>query len=150
MTKKRWLVLAIVVVLAAGITAAVAANRWGGWHHGHHAEHVMEHITDELDLDASQQEKLRAIKDELMAGREEFKDQRTVLMNELIEQVSQPEADRDALLDMIERPQAWINEWSPRVVDRFLDLHRSLNDTQRAQVVAHLERARDRRHRHHH
>lgn len=138
--KVLWVVVPAVVLIGAGVAGAAGYKHYRG-HHG--MERVVERITETLDLDADQQQKLEAVREAFDQGRRQMHQSRAGAMNELIEEVRKPQMDRSMVMSLIERRKAAMESMLPQVVDPIIEFHKSLNDEQRAKIVNLLETFRD-------
>jgi len=138
-------IVSSVLVIGAGMLAAC------GYHHKtpeERAEWIVKKVSDELDLNDMQKEKLDVVKTEMMKLRKEFNGDRASTRKQVLALVSQPTLDRDALMNMINvRTQAVSND-APQIVAAFGDFYDSLNPEQQAKVREHIEKGMEHRHWH--
>ncbi len=146
---RRWVLVTLSVLVVLGGGLSIAATKGPFWDPAQRGEWVVWLVSERLGLDAAQQEKLRSVKDELMAIRDEVHQERTRGFNQLIEQVRQPQADRAQVLAMVEERKAMLEQFVPRVTDRLIEFHGVLNETQRELLATKLEELRDHGPRHH-
>lgn len=114
-----------------------------GWGHHRdpvkHAEFMVEHVTDYLNLNDVQKQKLVAVKDELMTARRELRQQRTASLDELVKQIESDKLDKVAVDEMIERKIQTVTLMTPGILDRIVEFHGSLTPEQRQKVVEKLQ-----------
>ena len=139
-TKKiLWIVIPVLALVGVGVAGA------GYRHfHGHHnPEHMVERISDKLDLNDEQKQKLEAVKDALLKGRQDLLQERAEVMDQLIEEIRKPEIDQAQVLTLIEERKSAIDTMTSRVLEPMIEFHKSLNDTQREKIINRLESIRD-------
>jgi Spy/CpxP family protein refolding chaperone len=117
----------------------------GGWE-GHHA---MFHLVEDLNLDAEQQKHIDAVHEILMSQWEGRADARDMHLQELIERVEQGTADSTEARQMIDQHLEAIRDVAYRSSDEIVALVNSLDNEQRAKVVEHLQKLREKMGEHH-
>ena len=120
--RSRGLLLALIAVLAAGLTGAFVSQAvgqedgfgfgpWGGgWHHGallggagdsasieEHADHMVKHLAVEIDATPEQEEKLRAIVTAAVKDLQPVHEQARAAHQQAHDLLTQPSIDRAAL-----------------------------------------------------
>ncbi len=147
---KKWVLVTLSVVVVLGGGLSVAATKGAFWDPAQRGEWVVWLVSERLALDAAQQAKLRSVKDELMAIRDEVHQERTQGFNQLIEQVRRPQAERARVMALVEERKAMLEQFLPRVIDRLIEFHDVLDETQRELLATKLEEVRDHGPRHKH
>lgn len=141
MSKKKLLWVAIPLAVLLGVGAAGAGYKN---HRGHHnAGYVVEKISERLELNSEQREKLEAVKEALMQSRSQMREERKELMNQIIAQVQEAEMDQARVMELIEKRMSRIDGMAQRVVGPIIEFHKSLNQVQREKIVNRLESLRD-------
>lgn len=147
--KKTWIRRSLLGALGASLAvgALTACSHRPGWG-GHSAEDsarrqewVVERVTRKLELDAAQQEKLRALAATLQAERAAFHAQGDP-RSQMRALVAGERFDRAQAQAMAEKASEAIRTRSPAVIAAFGDFYDSLNPAQQAQVRERMERRR--------
>ena len=98
------------------------------------AEYMVDKVSKELTLNDDQNVKLNALKDELLAARQEMHSKRDETKQAINELLEQPALDRERVLNMVsERTQA-VNDKAPQVVSALGDFYDSLTAEQQAKL----------------
>ncbi len=144
MNKSTKIITAVVLTLGvAGGAAAFGKHRFGD--PDKRAAHVVNYIADELELDATQEQALNVLKDQLMATRVSMKSSWEDTPAELEALFKAETFDQARALEMLNAKTASINEAAPEniaALGNFLD---SLNAEQRAEVLEFIEHRRGHR-----
>ncbi len=111
------------------------------------ADRAVEHIADELDLNASQRAQLDRTKAMMLDKRKEVLEVWNTVMNELIAQMKQERIDQTKLNAVIDESKAKLSAMSPDFVSHLAEFHASLNEEQRSQIIERLEKIKERRQR---
>ncbi len=136
--------------LTVGVIGGVAA--YGKHHYGDPtklAEHMVEHVSDELDLNATQARSLQTLADELLQLKSEMVGDRGVQRETLRKLIAAPSFDKGKALAMVNAKTAAIERNAPAVLAAMGNFLDGLTSEQRAEIAAHMEK-RSRHHRHHH
>ena len=104
------------------------------------ADRMEARITKKLKLDDAQQQKLHAVRVEIMEARAQRRSQRDGMFDEWIAEMSKPEMDKAKIVDLMERRREMMETAAPAVIDRWIEFHASLSDAQRGEIVEKLER----------
>jgi periplasmic protein CpxP/Spy len=154
----RWL-LALIVVLAAGLTGAFVSQAigqehgfgpgpWGGgWHHGgfmggpedsasiqDHVDRVVKHLAVEIDATAEQQEELRAIITAAVEDLQPLHQQARAAHQQAHDLLTQPTIDRDALEKVRSEQIALWDGASKRITQAIADAADVLTPEQRQRL----------------
>ena len=136
-----WILLAISLVLNVAIIGGLLYG-WQGDRHGHGPERAVEHLSEELDLTADQQQQLRTMLEGVMdrkrARREAPPSPQRQALVDLLAEESFAEAETQRLLDEIstERNLVWVE------VSR--DMHSFVSALDQEQQAAFLGMAKER------
>jgi len=125
----------IAVILTLGIAggaAAVGKHRFGSPERK--AKHMVNYITEALDLDASQQQALLVLKEQLIQSHTSIKSDMVNLHNDVNSLFVADAFNRTQALDLINARTAQINSLAPDLVNSVGDFLDSLNPAQKAQV----------------
>ena len=143
MNKKRILTAAVVFIALALILAACGHSRFAGYHGASpekRVEWVKKHISDELNLDAAQNEKLDAIAADLMDRRKTMAPEREKGRLELAELVRSEKLNRADLERLVDKKRAHIEEMIDVVMDHAVDFHQMLTPEQRTLLAEKIEK----------
>ena len=135
----------VLVISAFTITAC------GYRHHdpAQRAEWMVQRMTDHLDLTEDQQARLRAIKTEIEASMKKYHDTRQQLFDRLAANIESPELDKQLLMEFVETRKQAYDDIAPRVIDKVIDFHASLNAEQKKKVADKMEHFREHFQKHH-
>ena len=109
------------------------------------ADRVVDELTSELELNASQQQQLRAIKGELLAKVAEMKKNREGMRNTLATELQKDVLDRNALKGMVDTRKAQIEAISDLMIERLAQFHSTLSSEQKKKLVQYLQK-KEKRH----
>ena len=107
---------------------------------------IAEKISDELDLDAEQEEKMHAVIDEIKSTRDVVHKDKEADRQRVIEQLRSEEIDQTLIMDIFAQRQDDIEERLPKILAKFSDFHNSLNDEQKEEIIQRLEEKHSRWH----
>ncbi|WP_455202247.1 Spy/CpxP family protein refolding chaperone [Kaarinaea lacus] len=141
----------IVILVAGG--AVIAGTLVACGHHRYHnpekrGEWLVEKVTDELELNETQQAKLEAVRQEILAVRKDTLEDRQTMREEVLAMLDQPQLDRQKVLAMVEKKTTSINQHAPQVVNALGEFYDSLSDEQRNEVREHFSEMSERHHHH--
>ncbi len=148
---KRSVKIVTAVVLTLGIAggaAAVGKHRFGD--PVKRANFMVSYISDELELDSTQQQALTVLKDELLAARESMKGQVSGVHQEAGELIAAESFDQARALEMINNKTSAINSVAPDVINALGGFLDTLNAEQKAEVAEFVSEHRGRHGRRHH
>ena len=123
--------LAGILILVAGCRHKTPEER---------LERVQEHITDEFDLNESQQSQLNDVGEEVLALIKDIRDEREKDRAEVMAQLASSALDKSKIMAMYEARKAKFEAKFPAILDKVATLHQSLNDEQRAELVEKAEK----------
>ena len=123
---------AVIVVLGVAIFGTMAGC---GHHFGHktpqeRANWIVKNISEELKLNDAQLGKLNALKDDLLAVRNEFRKKHGDTPKTIDELLSQPTLDQNRVLAQIKERTQDVNDKAPQVVSAFASFYDSLTPEQ--------------------
>ena len=110
------------------------------------AERIVKKISSELDLDDQQKQKLDKIKDEMLAKRNEFKETRETVFNQILVQVESNKVDQEALKDMLESNEAKMKDMHSFLIEKFAEFHGILTPEQRTKLADKMKDMHDKIH----
>ena len=144
--RRTLIALAGTTVLLGGLSAC------GRAHHGHGplcADQVtemrgkaIERVSDRLNLDAAQQQKLAVLADKLIAQRTAFIGQTADPRAEVRQLVAGDKFDRARALSLLDEKTRVVQVSSPEVINALADFYDSLNPTQQAEVREMMQKRR--------
>lgn len=100
-------------------------------------------ISDELNLNETQQAKLQNLFTVMMQVRQEMKAEFADDHQNIDKLLQHPTLDRGQMLSMVNKHTASMNENAPRVIDAMADFYDSLDEQQRAQLREHMQEMRE-------
>ena len=141
----------IVILVATGVVIAGTLAACG--HHRYHdpekrGEWLVEKVTDELNLNESQQTELENVRQEILTVRKEMHADRQSTHDEILTMLDQPQLDRQKVLSMVEQKTGSINQYAPQLINALGDFYDSLSDEQRQELREHVVKM-DEHQRHH-
>lgn len=140
MSKKKLLWIAVPLVVLLGVGAAGAGYKH---YRGHYPDHMVERISDRLELNDEQRQKLETVKEAIMHGREQLRADRTNAVDDIIAEIRKPEIDEARALELIAQRMSRIDDMAKGIVAPMVEFHKSLDDTQREKIINLLESMRD-------
>lgn len=147
MQRSTKIIIALVLTLGiAGAATAVGKHRFGNPEK--RATHMVNYISDELDLDATQQQALSVLKDQLLNSRTVIHSDMADLRADATSLFTSDVFDRAQALELVNTRTAQINALAPEIVGSLGDFLDSLNAEQKAAVSEFVENHRHRRHKH--
>src|SRR5688572_30781234 len=96
MTRK---VFAIIV----GVVMVIGLLSWGAYAHRSHGHNRIDRIAKRLNLDEQQKVKLEAIHEAMRQARQEFRDERAGMLDEIAAQIKSDQLDQARILQLIEQ-----------------------------------------------
>ena len=143
MKKKRILIGVSVFIALALILAACGHSRFAAYHSASpekRVEWVTKHISDELNLNAAQNEKLDAIAADLMDHRKKMAPEREKGRLELAQLVRSETLNRMDLERLVDKKRAHIEEMVAVVMDHAVAFHQMLTPEQRTLLAEKIEK----------
>jgi len=143
MKKKRIVIGVTVFITLALILVACGHNRFAGYHGASpekRVEWIKKHISDELNLDAAQNEKLDAIAQDLMDRRKKMKPVREKGSLELAALVRSEKLDRTDLERLVDKKRPHVEEMIEVVMDHAVEFHQMLTPAQRTLLAEKIEK----------
>jgi len=142
----------ILITIALTLGIAGAAFAVGKHHYGNpdkRANHIVNYISDELDLDTTQKQALTVLKDSLIHIRKTFRSEMTEIHQDAKSLITADVFDRAQALSLIDTRTARINSVAPEIVGALGDFLDTLNSEQKTRVSNFIDKHNHRRgHRH--
>jgi len=143
MKKKRTLIGVTVFITLALILAACSHSRFAGYHGASpekRVEWIKKHISDELNLDTAQNEKLAALAADLLECRQKMKPVREQGRLELAALVKAEKLDRNDLEQLVDKKRVHVEEMIDVVMDHAVEFHQMLTPEQRSLLAEKIEK----------
>ncbi len=123
------------ILVSVGGIALVSTLAFGGSRYGHHdpeafAERLMERVTEKLELNAAQTEKLHGIKDAITDAREKLRENRKDKRDEVLTLLEQPTLDQEKAMALLTERGDAMKEQAPKVIAAIADFYDSLTPEQ--------------------
>lgn len=141
----------LVILVASG--AVIVGTLAACGHHRYHdpekrGEWLVEKVTDELELNETQQAKLETVRQEILTVRKDFREDRQNTREEILVMLDQAQLDRQKVLSMVEQKTVSINQHAPQIVNALGEFYDSLSDEQRKELREHVADMGERHHHH--
>ncbi len=117
-------------------TSIVACNRSTPAERG---ERMVEKVTEELELTATQQDRLSEVKNEFLDMRKTMQSNREQTKTDIQALLKQPTLDRNKANSIVNQHIETIHSRSPAIIDAIGNFYDSLDDTQRAELREFIE-----------
>ncbi len=142
--------IALIALLSFGLVGgAVAYGKHKMHEHEGHIAHVVEHISDKLDLNDTQEQALDDLKNEIIAGKEKMHSTKQAIRKEIMVLVTADTFDQERALAFVNKRPAIIEESAPAIIAALGSFMDSLDAEQKAKIAKFIER-KAARHSHHH
>ena len=132
-------------LLALGVVACNHGMYYGSAEE--RGEWMVQKVSNELELDQTQQARLEAVKDEFLNMRRSMRSEREQTRADVLAMLQQPTLDRDKANAIVAQYVEKINTRSPLIVDAIGNFYDSLDDMQRAELTAFIEHKMEHHHR---
>ncbi len=129
---KKIAVIVISAITAGGIAIAGIAHAYGDPQK--RANKMVEKMSERMELNDYQETQLLALKDALMAMREDMRETRSQAGESVDELLSAPQLDQQKALQLIDQPMQQVKQNMPAVIAAFAEFWNSLDTTQQAQL----------------
>ena len=114
---------------------------WGQHHDG---QYRMDLISEVLDLDEPQKEKLQAVHESMKEARQAFSQVRLQTLDEVLDLVSSETLDQSRVQQIVKRHQAIVDEFAPKVTAEIADFHAVLTPDQKSKATEFITKWKDR------
>ena len=141
---KRSTKIVTTVLLTVGIAGGAAAV--GKKHFkdpDKRADFAVSYIADHLELDATQEQALDVLKDQVMAKRATMKSQMSEGRAEIRELISAETFDQARALELLNAKTSTLNAEAPEVINALGNFLDSLNAEQKAEVLEFMEKRQE-------
>ena len=102
------------------------------------AAKVNKYVTEQLDLDAVQSAKLKAVSDEVLVVVKDLNKKKATDLEYILDNIN-GELDADRLIEMYTKRRAMLDEQIPIIVNKLITFHKSLNVDQRGELEDRLK-----------
>ncbi len=132
-----------ILIISTGVVLAVSLSACG--HHAFHAspeeraEHLVEYVSNDLDLNETQTTSLNALKSELLDLRKAMKQGQADNRDALLEILSQPALDRDRAVNLIQGRLQTLQDQTPQIVAAIGNFYDGLNAEQQQELREKVE-----------
>lgn len=150
MKHKKTLIVLLVAGTGLGILAATCSGKYCHRDPQRHSAWLMEKASDELELNNSQQAKLKLFVDELAESRKSMRSQRKQSRETLMDMLKQPSLDRDKAQAFVQERLDTVQQRAPKLINSFADFYDTLSPEQREEMREELDEHFDSHHRKHH
>lgn len=110
-----------------------------------HSERMIEHLTEDLELDSVQVAKLRKIKDELNAKRKAMKVDRKQIFETFLNEIANDELDISKFQVIVDNHASRVKLETAFLTEKLVEFHQMLSPVQRELVVDKVKEMRQRR-----
>jgi Spy/CpxP family protein refolding chaperone len=145
-TRKKVVVSLIGAVLLLSAFGLMAAKKYKEMTPEEIVAMIAERISDKLDLDAEQEEKMHAVIDEIKATRDVVHKDKEADRRRVIEELRSEAIDQELIMDIFTERQDAIEQRLPKILAKFADFHNSLSDEQKEEIIERLEEKHSRWH----
>lgn len=135
--------------IGVGVAMVIGLLSWGAHAHRSHGHHRIDWIAKRLKLDDQQKVKLEAVHEAMQQAREEFRDERAGLLDEVTAQIKSDQLDQAKVLQLVEQRLTRMNQAAPQIIAKVAELHATLTPEQKAEVIEHLDHMKERMQDHH-
>lgn len=143
--KRSTKILTTVVLTFGVVGGAIAYGKAKFSDPGARADYMASYVSDELELNESQDQALNALKDQMLESRQQMKDEANPVQDQIRELISADTFDQAKALELLSNKTSAVNANAPDVMlalGNFLD---SLNAEQKAEVLEFMEHKRGHR-----
>lgn len=104
------------------------------------AEMIVKKMTSDLKLTKEQEEKVRKIKDEILARTKDLRDRRETVRGEFLAMVKSDRLDRNRVTAFVARREESFRNLRPFIIDKMVEFHGILTPEQRSALAAKIEK----------
>jgi Spy/CpxP family protein refolding chaperone len=143
---KRSVKIITAVVLSCGIAGGAVAygkHQWGN--PANKAQHVVSYVSEELDLDSDQSEKLAVLSDQILQTGKIVREELAANRSELTALIAADSFDQQQAMAMLSSKTALMHQYAPDVLGALGEFLDSLNAEQKAQVIEVMQHKRGHR-----
>ncbi|MDJ0806777.1 MAG: Spy/CpxP family protein refolding chaperone [Gammaproteobacteria bacterium] len=139
-------ILIVSIVIGALLIGGISYAKYRGFCSGPEskADWVVYRMTNQLDLDAQQQERLEGFRDKALSLLQNMREERPQQMQMALGLLEAPQLDRQQAYQMWEVKHNWMAAAGPQLIDAFADFSDSLNQDQRSKLQAMITQHRNR------
>lgn len=144
-TMKRSTKIITAIALTFGIAGGAIAygkHTWGNPET--RAKHMVSYVSEELNLDAQQNQKLEAFKDQLLETGQRVRSEMKPMHGDISKLIAAETFDQTKALELLNSKTTMMNENAPEVLAAMGDFLDSLNAEQKAEIVEFIQHKRGR------
>ena len=104
------------------------------------AEYAVKKITKKLDLNESQEAKLREIKTMALETRKKYSEEKKEALSKVIDLINSEKLDEGVVRDLIERRRKVMESEFPRFFPKVQELHATLDSSQKEKLTSFIEK----------
>lgn len=104
------------------------------------ADHIVEDLTEKLELNAAQQQQLHGIKGELLGKIAEMKKSRELHHEEIYAELQKDILDQGHLKKMVDAHKVEMDDLANLMIERLATFHGTLSPEQKKKLVEHLKK----------
>lgn len=145
---KTFIIVSLVLVGLLAIGGIAFAKKSGLCSPEGRADWMVGRISEKLDLNGSQRDRLEQLRDRLLSMRERFTEARAQGREAVSELLAAPTLDQGRALELIEQKTSFVSANSTELISAFAGFSDSLNDEQRETLLEWLEQRMDHGQRH--
>ena len=134
-TRKKVVVSLIGAIFLLSAFGLMAAKKYKDMTPEEMVAMIAERISDKLDLDAEQEEKMHAVIDEIKSTRDAVHKNKQADRQRVMEELRSEQIDQELLLDIFAERRDAIDERLPKILAKFADFHNSLSDEQKEEII---------------
>jgi len=135
--------------IVAGVAMVIGFLSWGAHAHWSRGHNRVDWIAKRLNLNDQQKVKLEAIHEAMRQARQEFRDERAGLLDEVTAQIKSDQLDQAKVLQLVEQRLTRMNQAAPQIIAKVAELHATLTPEQKAEVIERLDHMKGRMQDHH-
>ena len=147
-SRSKIIIFSFIAILGMGIFAGCNKSMF---HHSPEkkAAWIVEEMSEELELNDSQQAKLETISEHILSVRKNFKSTHDATHRNILTVMSEPVLDQAKLNDIVMTKVNMISEKAPHAISLLADFYNSLNADQQKKLKEALEEHMNKHKRHH-
>jgi len=139
MKKSTKIVSAIVITLSVITAGGAYAAKFAERDHSRKAEYAVSFISHKLDLDATQEQALSALKDQVLTAKDAMHEQMGTTRDDVKLLVGADSFDKAKALDMVSTKTATIDTVAPELIGALGNFLDSLDAEQKAEIISFME-----------
>lgn len=147
MKSKKYKIILITCGVAVALIIGACTSKYCHRSPEKHAQWMVEKVTDKLDLNQVQQEKIKDLSQVILTARQAMKSEKEQKHKDILAMLEQPKLDRSQVLNKFNQHIDKFQLQAPAVVNSFGDFYDTLSDEQREKL---RDKLKDHFEHHHH